>query len=283
VFLGRDNYGDWRARRIRTMLSAAPRPSVVDFAAMQTDVTSAYAAQILPRLRAVPPADALSASALNLLSNWDGAMREDQPQPLIFNAWIAQFRRDVFAQHGLGPTVGAASPPAEFVAFVIAGAETPSGKWWCGGNCDRMLSAALTTATASLGPVYGPDPALWRWGRAHHALFADQALSGIPLLGPLTTAALATGGDDSTVGRAGMAPGSFDAVHGASYRAVYDLADLDRSRFMMAPGQSGNMFAQHARDFLRRWGAGEAITIGPDADHVSATLTVRPAHQAAQR
>ena len=30
-------------------------------------------------------------AALALLAGWDGAMRPDAPQPLIFNAWLQQF------------------------------------------------------------------------------------------------------------------------------------------------------------------------------------------------
>ncbi len=44
---------------------------------------------------------------------------------------------------------------------------------------------------------------------------------------------------------------NFNPMHGPEYRGVYDLADLDRSLFMMAPGQSGNLLSRHARDFLR--------------------------------
>ena len=45
----------------------------------------------------------------------------------------------------------------------------------------------------------------------------------------------------------------FASVHGAGVRAIYDLADLDRSRFMIATGQSGNPRSAHYRDFIERW------------------------------
>ncbi len=55
---------------------------------------------------------------------------------------------------------------------------------------------------------------------------------------------------------------AMQSVHGASYRGVYDLADLDRSLFMITPGQSGNPFSSHARDFVLRWRDGATITLG---------------------
>jgi penicillin amidase len=275
VFLGRDAYGDWRARRIRAMLQLKERPTVLDFAAMQTDVESEYAAQLLPTLRAVIPGDTLSSKALALLVDWDGRMSADLPQPLIFNAWLAQVHDDILAAHGLGQS-NAASPTAEFTAFVIGATQTASGAYWCSEPCSTRLAGSLAKAMAGLAKKYGPDPTSWRWGAAHHTVFADQALSAVPILGDLTTVAVESDGDDSTVGRAGMAPGSFNAVHGASYRGVYDLADLDRSRFMVAPGQSGNPLSRTARSFVARWRAGETITLAPTPARVSATLILRP-------
>lgn len=53
----------------------------------------------------------------------------------------------------------------------------------------------------------------------------------------------------------------FASVHGPSYRAVYDLADLDNSRFMQASGQSGHLLSPHYGDLNRRWRDGRTIRI----------------------
>jgi len=57
---------------------------------------------------------------------------------------------------------------------------------------------------------------------------------------------------------------------------VYDLADLDRSLFVMAPGQSGNPLSRHARDFLTRWRDGTMITLGPTPNATTATIRLTP-------
>jgi penicillin amidase len=69
---------------------------------------------------------------------------------------------------------------------------------------------------------------------------------------------------------------ALQSVHGASFRGVYDLADLDRSVFMIAPGQSGNPFSSHARDFVVRWRDGATITLGPEAATLSGTVKLTP-------
>ena len=42
VFMGRDTFGDWRAKRIRDMLEKSDRHTPADFAAMQTDVVDRF-------------------------------------------------------------------------------------------------------------------------------------------------------------------------------------------------------------------------------------------------
>jgi len=271
VFLGRDWFGDWRARRIRELLAASDRHTPTGFARMQTDVESIFARQILPALRAVPAPDEPAARAVALLKDWDGSMAMDLPQPLIFNAWMFHFH-DLVLQRNKVPA-SAAGPMLEFVAFVLS----LPGAHWCGGDCGPVLAEALSGAVAELVPRFGADPAAWRWGPAHQAVFAHPMLRAIPLLGPLATARIDSPGDDSTIDRGTPLPGSFDNVHGASFRGVYDLADLDRSLFMAAPGQSGRPFGSDARNFLTRWRDGDTILLGPTAATVAATLTLMPA------
>ena len=71
-----------------------------------------------------------------------------------------------------------------------------------------------------------------------------------PLLGRFTTISIPSPGDDDTRSIVAAPMRLFQSVHGAAFRGVYDLADLDRSLFMVTPGQSGNPFSGHARDFV---------------------------------
>jgi penicillin amidase len=131
------------------------------------------------------------------------------------------------------------------------------------------LRAALEAAVTDLAARFGPDPATWRWGQPHQAVFAHPLLRHLPLVGRLFTFRIESPGDDATIDRGVPTRGSFESVHGPEFRAVYDLADLDRSLFVVAPGQSGNPLSSHAADFLRRWRDGGMImlqpgTLGPD-------------------
>ena len=274
VFMGRDWFGDWRARRIRALLDAAPQASVASFAAMQVDSVDSFAQAVLPRLRRVAPASEASRTALGLLAVWDGTMAADRPQPLIFNAWMRKFRQALLARIGVpdGPAVA----ETEYLAATLA----PGGEANCGGHCGPLLSQTLAGVLAELAPRFGADPAGWRWGRAHRAVFAHPVFRGLPVLRKLGTTRISTPGDDNTLFRGGMAADSFEAVHGAAYRGVYDLADLNRSRFVVAPGQSGSILSRLAWNFLARWRDGATVTMGPVPATTAAHIVLTPPRQA---
>ena len=269
VFMGRDTFGPWRANRIRELLGQSDRQTLADFAAMQVDVVDTFARQVLPALLAVPGITGTAEKALDLLRGWDGSAAMESPAPLIFNAWMEAFYNAVLRHAGL--TAGVGAPVSDFVASVLS----PAGAHWCDGDCGPMLRDSLTEAVRDLSTRFGDDPATWRWGEAHQAMFAHPMLRNVPVLGSLTTISVPSPGDDNTLDRGGTNT-AFQSVHGAAYRGVYDLSDLDRSLFMMTPGQSGNPFSSHARDFVMRWRDGATITLGPTAASIGGTVHLIP-------
>ncbi len=272
VFLGADWPGDWRAERIRSLLAGIGKADVADFATMQADTTSVFAAQILPHLRAISPPPGLATTAAALLAGWDGRMAHDRPEPLIFNAWLRRFAAGVLAEQGV-KFGDPAAPTLEFTASLFT---QEGAALWCGGDCSGRLAKALDDAVGTLALRLGPNLSAWRWGDVHPAVFAHPLLAHLPAIGRLATLAIPASGDDSTVDRGAMGPDGFEALHGASYRGVYDLALPDRSLFMIAPGESGNLLSPHARDLLTPWRDGATLTLGPDPDSVSASVDLRP-------
>ena len=245
VFMGADWFGDWRARRIRQLLDSANSYSTASFAAMQVDPVSSFAVQILPTLLATQPLDDASRRAIALLSDWHGAMQADLPQPLIFNAWVRQF--EVALLDHAGVPAGAAGARYDLVARALS----PAGIAWCGGDCGPLLSRSLQAAIAGIAAAQGPSPDSWLWGGVHRAIFPHPLLGALPALGWLTTSYIAQPGDDTTVYRGGTRGDNWASVHGAGYRGVYDLQNLDRSLFALTPGQSGHPFRRLATSLMR--------------------------------
>jgi penicillin G amidase len=140
-------------------------------------------------------------------------------------------------------------------------------------DCATQVRAAHGRAMKALTAAYGPDPAKWRWGDAHRAHFRNELYSRLPVLSALFDVGLPTDGDNFTVNRASPrvedpSGALFDDIHGASLRALFDLADLDRSRFVIAGGQSGNPLSSHYADLTRLWRDGRSLVMVGDGQDV---------------
>jgi penicillin amidase len=271
AFLGRDWNGDWRLRRIAELLRAKPRHDAAGFVAMQMDVVSPLARDLLPRLRAVPPPQG-AAPALALLAGWDGRMAADAPQPLLFHAWMAAFRRQLLARAGAAEAEALAGP--EFLRELLA--EDGRGRAWCGeAGCDPLLAEALGQAVAQLTSLHGKDPAAWRWGAAHVARFDHPLLRFVPVLGAAVRLEIPTGGDGETISRGGMRA-DFAHQHGAGLRAVFDLADADGAWAMIATGQSGHPLSDHWGSLLQRWGDGGVVRLTREPEREAGRIQLTP-------
>lgn len=248
-FLGRDWFGDWRFRRIQALLAEAP-PSAARFSAMQRDTVSLLAREALPVLAGLPRGTGALGAAQALLAAWDGDVRADLPQPLIWNSF--RRRLPALALHQAGLPDGYGSP--EFLRFLL---QDPAAAWWCGGDCRALAAIALSEAVNELAAQHGPDPRTWRWGDVHPAQFEHPILRFVPGLSALTTLEARVGGDNETVQRQGMRAPGWAAIHGAGLRFVADLgadpSGPDAARLTIATGQSGHPLSRHWRDWLSRW------------------------------
>ena len=262
VFMGTDWFGDWRARRIRALLDTRSTHSVDSFITIQGDVTSAFAQAVLPRLLQTEPADAKSRVALTSLRRWDGTMRLDWPQPLLFNDWMRRFVTALKQRDDIPQGLGGMTPDQ------ISRALGPDGGEWCGKECDALLAETLSAAAGA----YDRDR---HWGDVHRAEFPHPMLSHVPLVGRFFIWSIEQPGDGTTLFRGDMRGDSWAAVHGPSYRGVYDLADLDRSAFAVAPGQSGNPFSSLAGNWLHRWRDDKTIRLAASIEPTE-TIELHP-------
>ena len=127
---------------------------------------------------------------------------------------------------------------------------------------------------------YGDDVAAWRWGEAHPAISIHRPLSNAKSLAPFFEVRTPTGGDPFTLNVGQYHLDKLDAPfanrHAASLRAIYDLADMDNSRFVYQTGQSGNVFSSRYRDMSKTWGAVEYRALKMKPEEWTSTLELVP-------
>jgi penicillin amidase len=263
--------GDWdagfRAARIEDRLAETNPQTVESTAALQLDSVSLMARRLVPlmldKLSGLDPHLAI----IERLRSWDGTMRHDSPEPLIFAAWLREVVR-ALCQDELGP---AFNDYWDYRPRFVEVALTKSPRW-CDDigtdeveDCPSRLALALTTALEELSHRFGADSDGWRWGDAHKASFSNPSWDRIPIVGRLARTSLVIDGGNDTINRTASRisdpDNPFAAVHGASFRGIYDLAEPGNSLVVLATGQSGNPFSRHYRDMMPLWRDGLGIRL----------------------
>jgi penicillin G amidase len=258
----------YRANRINQLLDAQPKHSMQSFAAIQSDTVSLAAQELLPLVLRTVPKSGRAKAALDMLRGWNGAMAENRPEPLIFNAWMREASRAIFADE-LGDALMKDYWEQRNVhqpMVNVLGNKDGQGRWCADASkgttgaaqtCAELLAKSLDVSLARLEQRHGSDRAAWRWGDAHIALSAHRPFDKVPLLSRFFDIRVRSPGDAFTinVGRYNLHDDTdpFVSHHAASLRALYDLSDPENSRFIQSTGQSGNVFSPLYRNFSRRW------------------------------
>jgi penicillin amidase len=255
----------FRIPRIQDRLAETALHDFESFRSIQLDVTSELALRLLPSIPRARPATDQGAAVQYMLEDWTGLMN-DSPEALVYAAWFEALHREIYADElgDLFPRFNGVR--AVFIDRVLSGELSQ----WCDDittptdeTCAETMGEAFDAAAAHLLETYGEDPTAWSWAKAHQAVFPHPLLTGFPLLDGLFTVRAPHDGDATTinVGHFSFAGEGFDTIHAASLRAVYDFSDLNRSRFMTAPGQSGHPLSPHYRDLAPLWASGSYVEI----------------------
>lgn len=258
----------YRANRIAELIDAKPKHSMDSFAGIQRDHVSLAAQELLAILRQAKPQSERAKAALIALATWNGAMDADRFEPLIFNAWTREASRRIFADELGDALMNDYWEQRNVHRSMVNVLKDKDGQGrWCRDvkaaatakpqTCDELLSVALESALSDLLQRYGSHMTAWRWGEAHVARSEHRPFGKVAPLAKLFDIRVASPGDTFTinVGRNNLRDEKepFASRHAASLRALYDLSDLENSRFIHSTGQSGNVFSPLYRDYAQRW------------------------------
>lgn len=235
-----------RADRIRALLDGRDDLTPDDFAAFHNDTLLGT----VPHLTAVVP---------GAFDGWDGRMDAGSASAAYFAAWRSALVLRIAAE----PVFAPLREPVEDAVFA---------PWF---DVTGRIALALPSLVAE-GTPYGVDVAALAqlaledardhpstWGETHvvtpvHA-FEGHGLAGPPL--PL----LPVDGDSDCVRCTGSLPGvTDDCYRGSVARYVWDLADRERSGWVVPLGTAGHLEDPHHHDQLPLWAAGELVPVVTD-------------------
>jgi penicillin amidase len=282
----------YRGDRIRALIAETGPHDLDSMSRIQMDIHSSLAADLLPLMLDHATGGA-HGDLLDALGQWNLEMAADRPEPLIFTAWHRALVKQIIADELGSRFPRYWSPKAAFLRAVLGGAPdgAANGARWCDDvgttaleSCAETVTMALDEAMKDLAQrLDRPQKSWrdWRWGDLHQVVQDHRPFSQVPFLAPFFERRAPAGGGTDTVNVAGprfAADDPFTYGHGASYRVVYDLADLDRSRYVIPTGQSGIVFSKHYDDMMPLWLQGQSISIAsdPGRDAIAATLILVP-------
>ena len=270
---GQDWEENFRARRIQQFFDAIDKHSLETSAAMQADHLSLDVRDLQPFIATIAPSDERARKAQAMLLNWDAVMDKDRAEPLIYTAFLRSLHK-ILLDDKTGLPMGEKGPFA-VTTLVSLMHDHPS---WCDvpgapdPDCRKALGRALDDGLALLVERDGADMSRWHWGAEHRAVLQHQVYSHVPLFDRLSDLSVSSSGGYYTLDRGGgseVVPNlPFARTHGGGFRGLYDLADPDKSRFMIATGESGHIFSRHYGDLTPLWNDVKSITLAGSEDQL---------------
>ena len=267
-----------RHRRISDVLSGLSKVSIEDSMRLQADLVSVSAARLQALLRSLNASDPRAQAALKLLLDWKLAVSADSAAAALFEVWWSRYLAATFKEAVLSAPAAALIRAVDAEQLLNA-LEKPDALFGPDAvpRRNEVLEKSLILAWIDMQKLGGADPALWQWGKLHHALFghvlanaADAATQARLNVGPMPK----QGGSD-TVNLSAYDPNNFRQVAGPSFRMVLDVGAWDNSRAVNAPGQSGDPASPHYRDLAPMWLRGDYFPLLYSRARIEASLARR--------
>jgi penicillin amidase len=255
--IGYEFAAPYRFQRIQQRLSSRKQWELRDFQALQQDVASLPGLALVRLLGDVDLQDQSLEPFAKMIREWDGKLTVDAKAGSLYAIWLRTLQEAFYAPHvpkELHSTLAVLSGLPVMLS-ALEQADPP----WFGEDAkvsrDRFLRSTFAEAVRKLRTL--PEPQQQRWGALHRVTFRHP----LAMLGPTPTKAFNLGpverpGDVNTPNNTRYDE-SYQQVHGATYRHLFDLADWDRALATSAPGQSGQPGSPHYGDLLPLWARGE--------------------------
>jgi penicillin G amidase len=262
VYITNDEDCGYRARRIVDLLAGKSKLSIDDMRAIQADVYSIPASQLVPAfIRAGQSAGGDAAQAAGLLKNWDFTMTRTSTATAVYEVAAGMlFRESVEPKLGkdLYAIFQANSTSSCRFTTLVNSLSNPQPLFANAQARDAAIGKALADTMKALRKQLGNDTSHWQWGALHTAHFKHPLASVQPLDRIFDIAPVARPGDSTTVNVGGSGAFSSDPADYTqhtvpSMREIIDLSNFDNSLWVTTTGESGQPFSAHYSDLVPRW------------------------------
>ena len=254
-----------RFNRINSILVENKAITLDDYEAIQRDVTSLPAQQLLPLLLKLPSDDIIIKRAQEQLDGWNNQMLAELPGAGIYAVTRVFVLRELLTDEMGDDEIGRdllemyLSDYDNHTRLLSQLLEEPTHALWDDIRTaqqekrDEILLRALEKMSDWLGRRFGDVPHEWFWKRLHRATF-DHPLGAIKPLDRIFNRTVESNGDGSTVNATPFSYASdYNAMYIPSYRQIIDVGAWQHSRMLHTTGQSGQPFHPHYDDMIDPW------------------------------
>lgn len=259
-----------RSIRIEEFLASKERFSMDDFRALQSDLYSFHAAEVVPFILSACEADSIFIDPRNdvphqtylFLKHWDRIMARESQGAAIFASFFGRLLintyRDEMGENVFRSFVRLGNIPNRVTTQIL---EYRNSLWWDDRETqeredrDAIIRRSMSEAMDELTALCGSDPGGWTWEKLHTITFEHPLGKQKPLDHFFNVGPFPIGGDVTTVNNAQhrYSDSTFKVVLGPSMRRLVDLGNLDRPWTVLTLGQSGQLYSPHYADQVTLW------------------------------
>jgi penicillin amidase len=270
-YLASANSSRPRTERLREVLASPRSLTTADSVRLQHDVRAWNADRLIPLFARLRSSRDDVEQVRERLLRWDHEVSIDAVEGAVYAAWERLVTRMLIERRVPGALVD------EFAArnanMLVPALVQPARVWFDGDVAKARDELLLRALEATVDDFKGRS---WRDMQKvifSHSVAITEAARGRFNIGPFDRAGYA----QTVMSMSGQRP---DAVVGASFNAVFDAANWDRSIAQNPPGQSELPDSPHFADLAKLWAAGEyfllAFSEGEVAANAHTTLMVVP-------
>lgn len=234
---------EFRSWRINSVLRKAQQATVQDIFALQNDVYSVLAANVLPLMLEHVNASTITNKErgyLDMLGGWDYRLTAESKAATVFQVWWSNFYNGIWSSRfGKVPDVLYPSPERTMQLL-------QQGSPYLG-NVEDAVANSLHNSIDSLETLKRAHRLEW-----YHA--KNTTIKHLAKLAPFSFSDLKIGGWGNVVNAA-------KGDHGPSWRMVVQMSKDIEAYGVYPGGQSGNPGSKYYATFIDKWVKGEYYTL----------------------
>ncbi len=234
----------YRGNRINEVLGANNKITMSNMKALQTDYYSIPARTLVPMLQTVSFSDSLTATAKNLLMNWNYVLDKSSVAAGIYAMWERQILINA----------GKEFIPAELKSLLSMQLSRVIERVNKLDQKEAFLKESFEQAIVLLKNKLGNSTTGWTYGQDLYKHVTIQhplnSLIGKEARKRFNTATMPRGGNGTTPGSTG---GADNQLSGASFRLLVDTEDWDKTLMINTPGQSGDPDSPFYKNLFNLW------------------------------